>query len=266
MSANLAAVVLAAGASSRMGRTKALLPAGGTVDPALAPGQGTEPAPVTEATFLGRLLDTLEAAAVPRTVVVASAAIEEAVRAIVAARAAVVVNPTPERGQLSSLVVGLDALEGGHPGGESARIEGSGGAAGAFGTGRAPAARPPAGQEGGAARVSESATLEAILSVPVDVPLVAPATVRALIEAWMQRRAPVVRPARGSRHGHPVIFDRAVFDELRRAVGEPDGARAVIRRHRARILDVAVADEGAFIDVDTPEDYRRLFGREPPPP
>ena len=28
-------------------------------------------------------------------------------------------------------------------------------------------------------------------------------------------------------------------------------------------LDVAVDDEGAFVDVDTPEDYVQVFGRAP---
>ncbi len=67
-------------------------------------------------------------------------------------------------------------------------------------------------------------------------------------------------PARGDRHGHPVIFDRAMFDELKSA-DLATGARAVIARHAADAVDVPVDDEGALADIDTPEDYRSLIGR-----
>jgi molybdenum cofactor cytidylyltransferase len=66
-----------------------------------------------------------------------------------------------------------------------------------------------------------------------------------------------VRPAIGDRHGHPVVFDRRVFDELRRAPLEA-GAKAVVRAHAAEVLDVPVTDEGCLVDIDTPHDYEAL--------
>ena len=93
----------------------------------------------------------------------------------------------------------------------------------------------------------------------VDVPMVAVSTVTSVIEAWRRTRAPIVRPAIGDRHGHPVIFDRALFDELRRAPLEA-GAKSVVRAHEPDILNVIVDDEGCLTDVDTPEDYRRITG------
>ena len=93
---------------------------------------------------------------------------------------------------------------------------------------------------------------------PVDVPLVSASTVAAVIAAWRRTRAPIVRPANGDRHGHPVIFDRAIFNDLRSA--DPTvGAKAVFAAHRDRMLNVEVNDPGAFEDIDTPEDYRRLL-------
>jgi molybdenum cofactor cytidylyltransferase len=101
--------------------------------------------------------------------------------------------------------------------------------------------------------------IEAVMVTPVDVPLVTPFTVAAVIGAWRRTRAPIVRPASGARHGHPVIFDRSVFDELRAA--DPSvGAKAVFAAHRDRIVNVEVKDSGAFEDIDTPEDYERLLG------
>jgi molybdenum cofactor cytidylyltransferase len=91
----------------------------------------------------------------------------------------------------------------------------------------------------------------------VDVPAISPHTVRAVIDAWRRTRAPIVRPAIGDRHGHPVMFDRSVFDELRRAPLEA-GAKSVVHAHLDAIVNVPVDEEGSLIDIDTPEDYRRL--------
>jgi len=100
---------------------------------------------------------------------------------------------------------------------------------------------------------------EGLLVTLVDVPMVARSTVTAVIEAWRRTRAPIVRPAIGSRHGHPVIFDRTLLDELRQAPIDA-GAKSVVRAHERDILNVAVDDEGCLSDVDTPEDYRMLRG------
>jgi molybdenum cofactor cytidylyltransferase len=64
------------------------------------------------------------------------------------------------------------------------------------------------------------------------------------------------------RHGHPVVFDRSLFAELERADGSR-GARAVVAAHERDTVDVPVDDEGAFFDIDTPEDYQRAFGHPP---
>ena len=99
--------------------------------------------------------------------------------------------------------------------------------------------------------------LEGALIMLVDVPLAKPATVAAIIAEWRRSRAPIVRPASGDRHGHPVLFDRSVFQDLREA--DPKvGAKAVFEKHRPRIINVEVNDPGAFEDIDTPRDYDRL--------
>ena len=105
----------------------------------------------------------------------------------------------------------------------------------------------------------DDADFEAVLVTPVDVPLVSVSTVEALIREWRRTRAPIVRPVHGPRHGHPVIFDRSVFEELR-AADRDTGAKAVFAIHRDQILDVEVEDAGAFEDMDTPEDYQRVLG------
>ena len=101
---------------------------------------------------------------------------------------------------------------------------------------------------------------EGLLVTLVDVPMLTAATVSAVVEAWRRSRAPIVRPAVGARHGHPVLFDRALFSELREAPLE-GGAKVVVRRHQSKILDVNPPDLGCLLDIDTPEDYQALVGR-----
>jgi molybdenum cofactor cytidylyltransferase len=100
----------------------------------------------------------------------------------------------------------------------------------------------------------------ALLMTLVDVPMVTSATVRAVINAWMSTHAPVVRPIVDGRRGHPVIFDRRLFDELRSAPLDA-GARVVVRAHWGESIDVPVDDRGSVIDVDTPGDYQQLTER-----
>ena len=107
--------------------------------------------------------------------------------------------------------------------------------------------------------------VSAMLVTLVDLPLVSAATVRAVLDAYRRTGAPLVRPGRGGRHGHPVVFDRRLFPELRQA-DPARGAKPVVRAHEAAGCVVAVDDPGAFTDVDTPEDYRRCFGVAPPLP
>jgi molybdenum cofactor cytidylyltransferase len=98
----------------------------------------------------------------------------------------------------------------------------------------------------------------ATLMTLVDVPLVTADTVRAVLACYRRTHAPVVRPTSGSRHGHPLLVDRSLFAELRGA-DPAEGAKPVIRAHASAAGDIAIADEGAFRDIDTEEDYLRMI-------
>ena len=100
--------------------------------------------------------------------------------------------------------------------------------------------------------------VSATLMTLVDVPLVTADTVRAVLACYRRTHAPVVRPTSGNRHGHPLLVDRSLFAELR-AADPAEGAKPVIRAHATAAGDIAIADEGAFRDIDTEEDYLRLI-------
>jgi molybdenum cofactor cytidylyltransferase len=194
----LSGIILAAGDSTRMGSPKALLAVPGG-DP-----------------FVVRIIRTLHAADVVDLVVITGrdhdAIVEAIARHGLRASSRIARNPDPSRGQLSSLLVGMDAL---------------------------------------------AASTDGLLVTLVDVPLVKVSTVTDVITAWRRTRAPIVRPAIGDRHGHPVIFDRAVLDELRQAPMD-QGAKSVVRAHEDQILNVPVDDEGCLKDIDTPSEYESL--------
>jgi molybdenum cofactor cytidylyltransferase len=85
------AIVLAAGASRRMGRPKALLPVG-------------------DRTFVSRIVDTLSAAGLTDIFVIVRPD-TDLTREIAHAGARAIVNVRAEDGQLSSLVTGLDTVD-----------------------------------------------------------------------------------------------------------------------------------------------------------
>ena len=107
-------------------------------------------------------------------------------------------------------------------------------------------------------RACDRPGVRAVLVTLIDVPLLSAETVKALLNAYHHAGgAPIVRPTKQGRHGHPVIFDRAVFQELRHA-DPATGAKSVVHAHRADTLEVEIADEGSFIDIDTPADYEKF--------
>lgn len=95
-----------------------------------------------------------------------------------------------------------------------------------------------------------------VLVTLVDVPLVSAETVRRVLARYRETHAPIVRPIDGARHGHPLLIDRSLFAALRTA--DPSvGAKPIVRAHVSPAGEVPVLDEGAFCDIDTPDEYRR---------
>src|SRR5215212_184682 len=143
-------VILAAGDSTRMGSPKALL---------LTPDGRT---------FVAALVETFAAAGIAEIVVVSGRDHDRIVEALASVRLPVRLliarNENPSRGQLSSLLTGMDAVA--------------------------------------------TADTEAVVVTLVDVPLLAAETVQLVVSEWQRTRAPIVRPAMGDRHGHPVVFDQ----------------------------------------------------------
>ncbi len=195
MTRDMPAVILAAGASRRMGG-----PLKQVMD-----WQGVP--------FLSAVLTTLRAAGLTDLTVVLGCRADEVRAACDLSAVRVVENPAWEQGMLSSLQAGIAAL--------------------------------PAAAAGA-------------LVTLVDLPALQPATVRAVVAAWSEHPDRIIVPRRNGRGGHPVIFPADLFPEILQG-DWPDGPRGLRRAHAARELPVPVDDPGCLLDIDDPEDYRRVL-------
>jgi molybdenum cofactor cytidylyltransferase len=197
----IAAIILAAGASQRMGYPKALL------------SYRNQP-------FISGILGAARAAGFDPVVVVLGYYADKIMQQIDLSDSAIAFNEELDAGPIGSIRAGIRIVSG----------------------------KPVAG----------------VLVWPVDRPHVAVATVTALADAFRASHRPIVVPDHRGRRGHPVLFGRAVFDEL---LGAPNdlGARAVVDKDAARVLRVPVDDPAVLEDCNTPEDYQELLRREDHP-
>jgi len=207
LSPGICGVVLAAGASSRMGRDKALLP--------WPPVAKDTPAANT---FLGALIDLLEAYSDP--VIVVAGRNAPAIAPIVYAHAGfLTINPEPERGQFSSLQAGLQqVLTQGRDAALVALVD-----------------RPPV--------------------LPKTMSLLTEAFRSATGNIWAV--VPEAKRGEHVFHGHPILIGREMMEAFLSAPASST-ARDVEHAYQRHICYVSVDDPYVGLNIDTPEDYARL--------
>jgi molybdenum cofactor cytidylyltransferase len=192
----IAAIVLAAGKSERMGTPKALLPLRGR-------------------TFLDNILEAISQSSVQRTVVVVGHHKAE-IEGHVSPGTPVIYNPDYEQGMITSLQAGIRALP-------------------------------------------HEAT--AALLFLVDHPLVQHDTIELLIKNVAPGR--IILPTFKGRRGHPVLFAADILQEIL-SLTTSQGANIVVRKDPTRVVEVSVDFPGILVDVDTPEDFRKLQNEHEP--
>lgn len=208
---SICGVILAAGASTRMGRDKALLPW-----PPVAEGT-----PVVN-TFLGATIDLLQAYS--DLVIVVAGQNETVIEPVAYTHGAfVAVNRQPERGQFSSLQVGLqEVLNRGRDAALIALID-----------------HPP--------------------MLPGTVETLRDAFFNSGPDVWAV--VPEVRRGEERVHGHPILIRREMIEVFLRAPADAT-ARDVEHGHQQHIRYVPVDDARIAVNVDTPQDYERLAGSD----
>lgn len=107
-------------------------------------------------------------------------------------------------------------------------------------------------------------TSDALLILLGDLPAIPPQIIGDVMAAFYQGRGRIVAPSFQNRRGHPVLIDRAFWQQL---LDLPPGAapRDLIQANTEEIYHLPVNTDAVLRDIDTPEDYRRsLDGEEPP--
>ena len=105
---------------------------------------------------------------------------------------------------------------------------------------------------------AEALGAEAVLLHPVDNPLVAPATIDAVVAA-LAKGAEIAVPSHAGRRGHPAGFARPSWPALRAAPLD-GGARTVLAAQKDRVVHVP-AGEDCLVDLDTPGDLEATRGQ-----
>jgi molybdenum cofactor cytidylyltransferase len=102
--------------------------------------------------------------------------------------------------------------------------------------------------------------LEAVLITTCDQPEVTAELLRQIVGAFLQprpTRPPAVACVYAGTVGVPALFDRSLFADLR-ALERDQGAKGILERRLHEI--VRIPFEPGAVDIDTPEDARRLSG------
>jgi molybdenum cofactor cytidylyltransferase len=92
-----------------------------------------------------------------------------------------------------------------------------------------------------------------------DMPYTSSETVEALLAAARESPERIVALEQGGRPTPPVYWPRALFDELYGIHGD-EGGRSLLMRAPEAVRMVAMAQPIEALDVDVPEDYRRIAG------
>lgn len=99
---------------------------------------------------------------------------------------------------------------------------------------------------------------DAWLLAPGDMPLLKPENIDRLLAAWnenlLQDRQEILALSRAGRRGHPVLFPWPLVAAARQLAGDA-GLNRLLEQFGCR--ELPADDEGGFVDLDTPADYRR---------
>ena len=113
------------------------------------------------------------------------------------------------------------------------------------------------------AELNADPEIEAVIFSVVDQPFLTSSVFETLVGAWHASPDSIFVSSYAGQRGNPALFPRRFFGELLDLTGDV-GGRDVIRRHPEAVHEVAMPNANAGRDVDTWEDYleaqRQLAG------
>jgi molybdenum cofactor cytidylyltransferase len=109
----------------------------------------------------------------------------------------------------------------------------------------------------GLAAVLSSA--EAVMILPADVALINAESINSVIDEHRKSKSQIVIASHEHQSGHPILLDRALFQEVSQIDESALGLKAVINRHRSEVKYVEVGTQNVLIDIDTREEFDKYF-------
>jgi len=97
---------------------------------------------------------------------------------------------------------------------------------------------------------------DAIMILPGDMAYVSVEHINKIIEEYNAVPSSIVVACFEGKMGHPILFDRALFNEILKITEEEFGLKEVVERHRTEIRRVEVGSAEVLLDVDVPEDVK----------
>ena len=98
------------------------------------------------------------------------------------------------------------------------------------------------------------------LLIPADHPVLDGDVVRELLAAQSQSDADVLVPTHDGERGHPTLFRWPLADRVPQ-IPTDCGLNWLVRHESVSVDEIEVATDSVLVDLDTPEDFRKLEGR-----
>ena len=188
-------MILSAGESSRMGEPKALLKIGNTL-------------------FINHLIEILSNSGITNIVTILGHNPEIIAKHIDKNKCSIRINSHYKKGQLSSIITGVDYFE--------------------------------------------KKNVEGVIICLVDHPLINADIITALVDNFTASGKKIIVPVFKKKRGHPVIFSRVLFQQIRNASPEI-GLRQVLWQNEEEICEVEMENENILVGINTPEEYRQYI-------
>jgi len=99
---------------------------------------------------------------------------------------------------------------------------------------------------------------EAVIIHPADVAFAPPQAFDAVIEKYLNTRAPVVVAAYKDEKGHPILFSKETFNDILSISEKTMGLKYVTRKYYDKTIIVNLPYKEIVVDIDTLEDLKLL--------
>jgi len=96
----------------------------------------------------------------------------------------------------------------------------------------------------------------AVMVFQGDQPLIKPAAINTVIEAYLSSGKGIVIPVHKKRRGHPILIDRKYRNEVE-YLSPARGLRSLAQKFSDDVLEIETEETGILRDFDTYDEYRK---------